>query len=337
MATAKRLPSGNYRVRAYIGTDADGKKLYKSFTAKTKKQAERDAIDYLDKHVGPAGVVTFKTAEEMFFAQRGPVLSPSTRRGYTSIRNELENRHERFCNTELELLKSADIQQIINDLVMRGRTPKTVKNYIGYISAIFSFLDTPLPKVKMPEKVQQEIYIPDEATIKEILLLSKGSELEIPILLAITVPARRGEICGLEMSDLDGDTIHIHRSVVEDEEWEWHTKAPKTFTSDRYVTIPHKVAELIRQQGYVTNLTPDEISAKFRWLLKSNGLKHFRFHDLRHFGCSMMHLMGIPDQYILERGGWSTDNVMKQIYRHTITEGRNMTNKAIEANFGKLF
>ena len=41
MATAKKLPSGSYRVRVYVGASANGKKKYKSITAPTKKEAER--------------------------------------------------------------------------------------------------------------------------------------------------------------------------------------------------------------------------------------------------------------------------------------------------------
>ena len=33
-----------------------------------------------------------------------------------------------------------------------------------------------------------------------------------------------------------------------------------------------------------------------------------------------MHAIGIPDQYIMARGGWSSDTVLKQIYRGTITD-----------------
>ena len=44
MATAKKLPSGSYRVRAY--DKATGK--YKSFTAKTKKEAELMAAEWLN-------------------------------------------------------------------------------------------------------------------------------------------------------------------------------------------------------------------------------------------------------------------------------------------------
>ena len=45
MATAKKLPSGAYRCLIYIG-DENGKRKYKSFTAKTKKEAERLALNY---------------------------------------------------------------------------------------------------------------------------------------------------------------------------------------------------------------------------------------------------------------------------------------------------
>lgn len=40
MGKAKRLPSGNYRVREYDYMDEDGVKHYRSFTAETKAKAE---------------------------------------------------------------------------------------------------------------------------------------------------------------------------------------------------------------------------------------------------------------------------------------------------------
>ena len=40
MAKAKKLPSGNWRIRVYSHTDDTGKKHYESFTAPTKQQAE---------------------------------------------------------------------------------------------------------------------------------------------------------------------------------------------------------------------------------------------------------------------------------------------------------
>ena len=49
MATAKKLPSGAYRCLIYIG-DENGKRKYKSFTAKTKKEAEFKATQFALNH-----------------------------------------------------------------------------------------------------------------------------------------------------------------------------------------------------------------------------------------------------------------------------------------------
>ena len=33
-----------------------------------------------------------------------------------------------------------------------------------------------------------------------------------------------------------------------------------------------------------------------------------------------MHTIGAPDQYIIKRGGWSSDRVLKEVYQETIDE-----------------
>lgn len=49
-------------------------------------------------------------------------------------------------------------------------------------------------------------------------------------------------------------------------------------------------------------------------------MQHFRFHDLRHYSASIMHTIGIPDVYIMERGGWSSDSTLKQIYHGSMDD-----------------
>ena len=44
-------------------------------------------------------------------------------------------------------------------------------------------------------------------------------------------------------------------------------------------------------------------------------MRYFRFHDLRHYSTSIMHAIGVPDVYIMQRGGWSSDMTLKSIYR----------------------
>lgn len=45
-ATAKKLPSGNYRTQLYIGKDENGRGVYKSFTAPTPEQSLEMAVEY---------------------------------------------------------------------------------------------------------------------------------------------------------------------------------------------------------------------------------------------------------------------------------------------------
>ncbi len=66
----------------------------------------------------------------------------------------------------------------------------------------------------------------------------------------------------------------------------------------------------------------------------------YRFHDLRHYSASIMHAMGVPDQYIMKRGGWSNDRVLKDIYRGTVADYEEkfvcMTNAYFENMHHKL-
>jgi hypothetical protein len=47
--------------------------------------------------------------------------------------------------------------------------------------------------------------------------------------------------------------------------------------------------------------------------------------------------MGVPDQYIMERGGWSTDSTLKSVYRNTMSDKSKVFNaKAVEYYSGLL-
>lgn len=86
-----------------------------------------------------------------------------------------------------------------------------------------------------------------------------------------------------------------------------------------FIEYPEFVSEKWKGiSGRITKLTPDNITTKFSRLLKSSGITHFRFHDLRHYSASIQHALGIPDAYIMSRGGWGNDGVLKNVYRHAL-------------------
>ena len=49
-----------------------------------------------------------------------------------------------------------------------------------------------------------------------------------------------------------------------------------------------------------------------------------------------MHAIGIPDQYIMARGGWSTDGGMKSVYRNVIDEQTVKMNQRINGHFESM-
>lgn len=54
--------------------------------------------------------------------------------------------------------------------------------------------------------------------------------------------------------------------------------------------------------------------------LKTNGIKHYCFHSLRHVNTSGMLPPNVPDNYAMKRMEPSTNNMLKTVYQHTLTE-----------------
>ena len=336
MATAKVLPSGAYRVRVFAGKE-NGKSIYKSFTAPTKKEAEYLATQYLMEATEKKKLKSDKLfCDELsnYITTKETVLSPSTIKGYKNIERMLKKNYPDFYNMKIADIEQDHVQKVISDLA-RTKSPKTVRNYHGLLSAVIgSNLNL---NTTMPQKVQPELYIPTDAEIKALVKAVRDTELEIPVLLGAFCMMRRGEICGLSMSDIKGNTIHVHHSLVLGADKEWHLKAPKTTTSDRYIEAPQFVIDRIKEVGHITKLNPHSITIMFQRVLDRNDIPHFRFHDLRQYSASIRHALGIPDAYIMADGGWCSDKVLKAVYRHAMSDRKKEMSDKANNHFESLF
>lgn len=311
MPTAKKLPSGSYRVRVYDFTDQDGKKHYKSFTAPTKKEAEKLAL-YYDAD-NKKSSLTFHTLLENYLQSKEAVLSPATIRGYRNIQKQIAKNYS-YLDMKTDIDKKL-IQKFVNDMA-RTHSPKTVRNYYGLVTAV---LEREFD-VKLPQKVEMDRNIPTIEEMRLILDLTKDSELYVPVLLGSQCMMRRGEIAALTMDDIKDNVIHVNKDMVMNDKKEWIVKPPKTTSSDRYVVAPDFVIDAIKEKGYITRYNPHVITLMWDRFIRKNKLPHFRFHDLRHFGASYMHSKGIGDAYIQKQGGWKTDVVLKSVYRHVLSD-----------------
>lgn len=359
MARKKKyeLPSGTLRKQVYDHLEPvydskgkpillpDGKqkmkRVYVSITASTKDELNLKVAEHkLNKknnNIPSIADITLGKSIENYIELKTPVLSPSTIRGYNNIKNSLQKNYPTLYHTKLVNINYTNLQQFIGNLSAKV-SPKTVRNYYGLISSVLTLNGVILPqKTSMPKKVRPDLYIPSDAEIKRLMVAAKDSELEIPIMLAAFGPMRRGEICGIDIKkDISGNIIHVCRSLVLGTDKQWHLKQPKTDSGDRYIEFPDFVINRIKEKGYITHINPHSITILFNRLLESNDIPHFRFHDLRHYSASVQHALGIPDAYIMARGGWENDNVLKNIYRHTMSDRRELMNEKANDHFSNI-
>ncbi len=336
MATAKKLPSGSWRCLIYTGEE-NGKRKYKSFTADTKKEAEFQATQYMmqkDQKKKNKTENLFCDELEKYISGKGSVLSPSTIKGYKNIERMMKKNFSNFYNMKISDIEQEHVQSVINSL-SKDKSPKTVRNYHGLISAVLGSnlkLNT-----TMPQRIQPELYIPSDKEIKALVQAVKNTELEIPVLLGAFCMMRRGEICGLTINDIKDNTIHVRHSLVLGPDKQWHLKAPKTTTSDRYIEAPKFIIDRINEVGHITTLNPHSITIMFQRVLSKNNIPHFRFHDLRHYSASIRHALGIPDAYIMADGGWCSDKVLKAVYRHAMSDRKKEMSEKANSHFESLF
>lgn len=313
MPTARKLPSGSYRVRVYTHTDEQGKKHYKSFTADTKKEAENMASVYKYRDETNA---TFEQKAESYFLNKSRVLSPATLRSYKSMYKVLRKEYPRFCKKST--FKTTDIQILINSLA-ETRNPKSVKNYYAFLNVVIA--PNERFNVTLPQLIKPRYIMPNKAEFESVLNAVRGTELEIPVLLGSFCMMRRSEVCGLKMEDIEGDRIHIHTGRVKDENNNYVDKTTKTTASDRVIIAPGFVIDLINEKGYITTLTPGAISDAFHRVVVKLGLDGLRFHDLRHWGASYRHsALNIPTAHIQKEGGWSNAQTLQNIYTHALED-----------------
>lgn len=160
--------------------------------------------------------------------------------------------------------------------------------------------------------------------------------MEIAVYLAAFGTLRRSEVCALTADDVNGSIISVNKALVDKGANEWVLKTTKTVSSTRLVEMPDFVIKKFPRKGRLVDLNPDQVTHRFEKALKSLEIPHFRFHDLRHYAASIMHAIGIPDQYIMQRGGWSSDHTLKTIYRGTIEEYTQKYNDMALQHFDKM-
>ena len=337
MPEPKETKAGTWRITIYDYTDSTGKQHQKTFTASSKREVKRLVKEYQE---GPKlADLTVGEAVKGYIDSKKNVLSPSTHRSYSSIyRTHFQS--SRFGGIKLSSLDNITAQRFISDLKLN---PKTVRNISGILTAaIKMYMPNKSFVITLPAPKRPELHTPTTKEVNTLINSIKDDrELYICVMLCAFGPMRRSEACAIRYDDIDNktNTITVRRARVQDASQEWVYKdMPKTDTSYRALIYPSEVVDAIgRGFGYViTKSTPQALTQRLSHALKRAGLPDFRMHDLRHYSASILHAIGIPDQYIMQAGGWSSDSVMKRIYRNTIDEQTQKMNEKRNDYFTEL-
>lgn len=311
----EKRPNGSYRVRM----TENGHTYSVTFPYKpTEKEAYKALRDKIDNPTGKYDTLKFSVAAEKYIDNKSNVLSPSTIKGYTAV---LRNLPKWFRDTLLKNIDQECVQQLINDLSAE-KTPKTIRNIHGFISAVLgTYSPSVVLSTTLPQKTRNKAHIPTQNEVKKLLEHAEPTEYYVPIYLA-TLGLRRGEICALTLDDLsDENVLTISKDLVQNKDSVYVLKnTPKTDASNRTIILPNELADRIRKQGYVYKYYPNAIDNYLRRNLPKLGIETFSLHKLRHFFASYAHDQGFSDAVIQALGGWETDHVMKEVYRHALEQ-----------------
>ncbi|MCQ2549443.1 MAG: site-specific integrase [Lachnospiraceae bacterium] len=326
----EKLPSGSYRARLRI----DGCTYRRTFDHKPTRKEILAAIAEEMEENEKSKIFTFQKACDKYLESKKSILSPSTYAGYKRIIN---NFPKWFLEMPVDDIGQINVNKVINDYAAAGISPKTLRNRHGFISAVLgTFKPSLVLNTTLPKKTRKEPYIPSTEDVKKILEYSKDTEYEIVYSLAC-YGMRKSEILGLELSDIEGTTVHIHQVKVLDENNKLVTKdTTKTETSTRDIVIPKELARKIKKQGYVTKLHSNSFNDHLTYAQKKLGIPHFSFHKFRHYFASQLSDLGIKEADILYLGGWKTDRVMKEIYRHSMMNKKKNAKKEASDKLAQL-
>lgn len=335
---ATKLENGKWRTQVLISPPGSPRK-YKSFYGISEDEADYKALEYKLKKSkeSDAENITLYDAVGKYIELRRPVLSPSTIRGYEKIQ---KNNLGDLGFVLLKNISYIDVQKAVNNLC-RDHSPKTAKNVLGLITpAIRLYGNKEIKDIVVPRTAKIEYNTPDSNELGLIFAASAGTQLEIPILLSAWLSLRMSEILGLRWKDIGDNYIQINKALVYDGS-QMVEKEPKTEMSKRKILCPEFILEKINKlpqsgerlfQGWTTN----KLSKMYSRFLASNNLPQSRFHDLRHANASAMLLLGIPDKYAMERGGWSSLKTMRERYQQTFSPEQKAVADKINSYFLSL-
>lgn len=340
-----------YRATLHLGFDANGKKIQKSFYGETKKEANEKKQAYLENSPNGTTLTKSETLGVSMYNWLFDIvileIKPSSFERYEGFyRNYIKDTH--LSRLKLDKITTQDVQKLYTQIYNNQGSATLVKNLHSFVRKYFNYQvkigvlkDSPCKNVILPK----EIVVKDKIEIfteDEINIFKKASNENFDYFIfyfALATGMRQGEIIALTLDDIDlvNNSININKTVNKVNVYEGDKKtrqtlvyAPKSENSIRTIPLPNQIREFVVQQiemqkSIGTNLlftsqrnemyNGDKLYEKYKRFLKREGIKHRKFHTLRHTYCSILARNNVPLKIAAELLGHDVEMTSK-IYTH---------------------
>lgn len=342
-----------YMLQAYLGVDPFTGKQRRTTrrgfkTQKEAKKAERELLLSVEENgfTDYTSKPTFKEVADLWLESYETTVKPTT---YQNTKNYLEAIVEHhFKDVRIESVSVAMMQKIVIEL---SKKYVAYLNYLSIVNRVFKYamhLDivqtNPVDRIIRPkqQKARKEKIALTKEELNKFLTLAK--EDARPVLytawhkLAYT-GLRRGELLGLEWSDIDfkNKTISVSKTLVTIN-GRLSTQSPKTKRSARTISLDDSTVQVLKdwkleqkklffkncvksQNIVITNTKGGYFDfAHFRdelkYFLGKHKLKQFSVHSLRHTHASLLFEAGIEPKTISDRLGHSNIQTTLDMYTH---------------------
>jgi integrase len=351
----RQRAKGTWTIQVYLGEDSvTGKKRYLSRTVKgTKKEAElalaklvqaaESGLDF------DATRLTLEAFADRWLSNVQPRVRAKTHHRYA----ELFRIHivPIIGKVRLDKLQPLHLERVYEEAFKKGLSAQTVLHvhrllYTALRQAVaWQLLARNVAEAVTPPRPERKDI---EALTKEgvltLLDTVRGTELEVPAVLALGTGLRMGEVLGLRWKDVDLDErrARVVQTIQESPDGPIIVP-PKTHRSRRIVLLPtfvaqslkkHKASQaerrlacgaawvdndLIVERGDGQPMLTRVLSRRFSTAARRAGLE-LTFHGLRHGHASLMLAAGVNLKVVSERLGHSTIGITADLYTHVAEE-----------------
>ncbi|WP_368182183.1 tyrosine recombinase XerC [Anaerotruncus rubiinfantis] len=372
----------SYKIIASCGYHADGSQVRRATTwtprpGMSEKQLQKELTRFavlFEEECKAAGSVTgnikFETFAKQWFEEYAvPKLKARTieryhqheARTYAAIGHL---RMDRITRRHIQLFVLNLGENGINEKSNGKLSPKTIKNYLSFVSTVFNYAisqgivnDNPCRYVTLPSQVTptQKCYTLEEAQQFLTLLQEEPIHWRTFFTLAIYGGFRRGELCGLEWKDIDFDTgvITVQRTSLYLKGKGVFTDTPKTKGSQRSLKLPDSVVDLLRRYRAIQAadrlrvgdqwidsdrlfvgwngkpLNPNSVQGWLYEFFDRTGMRKVNIHSFRHLNATLLINSGADIKTVSSALGHSQTSTTLNIYAHSFAAAQAKATDAV--------